>query len=278
MPSSAANRPPGPKSRSHARPALATLAGAIPGLAAILVLLLAGCVAQSEVDELQQQVVALEQDLATRPPLTSLPIPPTATIPLTDDAWVTTATELSEARFDGGVATLTIEAEAPPSTRVFIEAGDAYQVGPDDPWVVQVEAPVDLGPIVGEPGMTAVAVPLSLGVNGTNSFIQWHANQGHGSYYYGDWSEIGCYQTSVPLDTAWHTFRIEYDGANRARYYLDGRLICDQWRVNETQIPTGPFAPRIHFETLRLTVAPITLEVRGYTVAFGTDAGAITGP
>ena len=197
-------------------------------------------------------------------------------IPLSPSSWTLTEPDGSSLSFDSTGVTLEITSTAPIGTKVFIEATDELHVGPDEPWIVEVEARVDFGPGGFDGNETANAQTLGMNVPGTNSFFHWHANQSHGSYFYGDWSEVSCAQTSVPLDDKWHTFRLEHDGTDRLLYYLDGRLICDQWRVNETQAPTGPLVPRIYLQNLKETGQTMSLSVRTIRFAYGADAVEIS--
>lgn len=89
--------------------------------------------------------------------LTGLLTPRTDAIPLTADAWSSTAAELSGVAFDPDTITLTIEADAPVNTRVYIEATDAYWVGPTTPGWSRTK-PASAGPSSSRATQSAVSI------------------------------------------------------------------------------------------------------------------------
>ena len=96
-------------------------------------------------------------------------------------------------------------------------------------------------------------------------FQHWHLSYNAPGDFWGDWSEESC-RTGVAIDDQWHTFRLEYDGADRLLYYFDGELVCTQ--VLDHRFWLGPDDVQVfrvyfaHFPG----GAEATLEVRRFAV------------
>ncbi len=65
------------------------------------------------------------------------------------------------------------------------------------------------------------------------SFQHWHMLMGNGTRdYRADWTE-NMWFSGVPVDDQWHNFRIEYDGKDELRFFLDGLETTEmkQWHT-----------------------------------------------
>jgi hypothetical protein len=136
---------------------------------------------------------------------------------------------------------LTIEIDRPVDNnfpRASVWSKTAPTIARNTPYVMEVEARAS----------NATGANIVVGLNKSSVaqgppshwFQHWHLNSYRldgpegitivpDGYYYGDWSEQSV-ASSVPIDTEFHTFRLEYDGHDTLIYSIDGQRVARQIR------------------------------------------------
>ena len=218
--------------------------------------------------------------LAPTPTPTPAPTPtatpaPTATptpAPLTDVPLVSTSWTINQASdgatitWNAGVMSLNVPASATyPRARVF---ATGYAVAAGQAYTIEVEARA-----VGADfnGNLLVGLNMLPGFLGNPNFFQhWHFNQGVVNFY-GDWTEA-MIVSAVPLDHAWHTFRLEFTGFQVLTYKLDGVTVAVQQRPRTDGIADISPGDRAGFTAYAESypgTAAKTLEIRRFSVKVG---------